>query len=249
MDRTTAILVEALRLGAGQDAETRLYRAGKFPGLFPSRTTHHAEAAARALREGLIEMVRTEAKGKTSTEWVRVTSKGTRFVLEHESPARALEDMMSLLRANLDGCPHWLAELRGQVQTLGQNLAHDVEAMRRRIESVAARVEDALKRLDAMRPAPPEGAAGALPWAHRAVEYLDQRKKSSLGERCPLPELFSHVRERESDLTLHDFHSGLRRLHDRGLVRLLPCPAAEPPHEPEYLLLDGPNMYYFAAAA
>ena len=61
-----------------------------------------------------------------------------------------------------------------------------------------------------------------------------------------LPELFSHLREKEAALTIREFHSGLRMLHDRGLVKLSP---AESPDQPEYALLDGADMYYFAAAA
>ena len=46
---------------------------------------------------------------------------------------------------------------------------------------------------------------------------------------------------------MKDFHVGLRRLHDRGVLRLLPFEGPDGPPEPEYALLDGPAMYYFAA--
>ena len=54
-------------------AEQRLFKSGKLDGLFASRTGTNAEAASRALADGLLEVVRTETKGKTTTEWVRLT--------------------------------------------------------------------------------------------------------------------------------------------------------------------------------
>src|SRR5436309_3448963 len=115
MDKVTAILLEALRQGAAAGGEQRLYRSGKLPGLFAGRTTVHSELASQAVRDGLLEVVRTETKGK------------------------------------------------------------------------------------------------------------------------------------EESLTVKDFHVGLRRLHDRGALRLLPFEGPEGPPEPEYALLDGAAMYYFAA--
>ena len=54
---------------------------------------------------------------------------------------------------------------------------------------------------------------------------------------------------REDELTIRDFHTGLRRLHDRGLLRLFPADDNFGPAEPEYALLDGANVFYFAAKA
>jgi hypothetical protein len=70
-----------------------------------------------------------------------------------------------------------------------------------------------------------------------------------MGQRCALPELFNHLSSREDDLTIRDFHTGLRRLHDRGLLRLFPADENNGPAEPEYALLDGANVFYFAAKA
>ncbi len=247
MDRTQETLLDALRMGIAHTEEVRLYRSGKFPGLFPARSAGNAQLANQALTDRLIEMVRSETKGKTTTEWVRVTPAGVQYVLDRESPLVALGDLRRLLEMNGKGLPTWLAELRERLSDLSTRFMDEVDAIRKQIEGSATRVEEALKRIERMKPTTPEGAAGALSWAHDAVEYLEQRQRSSLGPRCPLPELFAQLQKRESGLTLHDFHSGLRRLHDRELIRLFPCQADETPSEPEYLLLDGPNMVYFAA--
>src|SRR4051812_47205016 len=106
-DKVTEMLIEALKLGLVQPGEHRLYRSGKLDGLFANRTGVNAEAAARGLREGLIETVRTETKGKTVTDWVRVTPKAVEFLHEHESPLKALQELRAELRTAQDSVPAW----------------------------------------------------------------------------------------------------------------------------------------------
>src|SRR5579872_663098 len=71
IDKVTETLLEALKRGLARPGEHRLYKSGKLDGLFPGRAGAGGEAAARALREGLIETARTETKGKTVIDWVR----------------------------------------------------------------------------------------------------------------------------------------------------------------------------------
>jgi hypothetical protein len=246
MDKVTAILLEALRQAA-QGGEQRLYRSGKLPGLFAGRTTLHAEIASQAVRDGLLEVVRTETKGKTTSEWVKLTPQGTTFLLEHESPLHALEELSSVLQVNQEGIPVWLAEMRRSLQTLTSKLTEEIAAMSRRLDELALRVSESLKRAEQLGAPLPEGTAAALPWANDAVGYLEKRRTSGLPERCALSELFAVVKHKAGGLTVKDFHVGLRRLHDRGVLRLLPFEGPEGPPEPEYALLDGPAMYYFAA--
>lgn len=247
MDKTLEILLDALRQGAQAGGEQRLYRSGKLPGLFAGRTSLSAEIAAQALRDGLLEIVRAEAKGKTTTEWVKVTARGIEFLLEKESPIQAIEELQALLQVNREGIPAWLADLRESVAAVSQKVNDELQSLGRRLETLSVRVTDALKRLEKLGPALPEGAAGTLTWGQDALGYLERRRDGSLGEKCPLPELFAILKERDSGLTIKDFHLGLRRLHDRGVLRLLPFDEPDGPPEPEYALLDGPAMFYFAA--
>jgi hypothetical protein len=119
--------------------------------------------------------------------------------------------------------------------------------LRQRLDGLVARDQEALKRADKFGPPPAPGTAGAIPWANDAVEYLERRQSSGLSGVCTLPELFSYIRGKEPELTLSGFHIGIRRLHDRGAVRLLPHEDPEGPPEPEYALLDGPAVYWYAA--
>ncbi|MBX9679983.1 MAG: hypothetical protein K2X38_14570 [Gemmataceae bacterium] len=242
MDKATEILIDALRQGAQDAGEHRLYRSGKLPGLFAARTSAHADVAAQAIRDGFIEIVRSETKGKTIAEWVRVTAKGIDFVLQHDSPLRALEDLKTALAINEQGIPSWVVDLREKIDLLGEKLAEEVNGLRRKLELTAVQVGDALKRLEKFGGPGVENVA----WGHDAMNYLEQRKASGVGERCPLPELFSHVRRHEAELSLRDFHLGLRKLSHRGLVTLHPVEPGQGPEQPEYALLDGPEVYYYA---
>jgi hypothetical protein len=247
MDKVTQILVEALRQGAAQGGEQRLYRSGKLPGLLPSRTSLHIEAAAQAVRDGLIEIIRSEARGKTVVEWVQVTAKGVQFVLEQDSPVRAMEALHGVLKLNADGLPGWIDGLQRQVDELGRRFAAEVQGLKQQLERLIEHVQQTLKRTDKFGPQPLEGAAGAIPWSHAAVDYLERRREGGMGDKCPLPELFGHVQGQENALTIQDFHHGLRRLHDRGAVRLWPYDGLQGPPEPEYALLDGAMVYWYAA--
>jgi hypothetical protein len=247
MDKVKELLVEALRQGAGRSGEQRLYRSGKLPGLFVSRTSVHVEAAAQAVRDGLIEIVRSEARGKAVIEWVQVTAKGVQFVLEHDSPVRAMQELETLLKLNAEGFPVWVQELQRQIDDVGRRFALEVAGIQERLEHLLERVQQTLKRTDKFGPQPVDGAAGVIPWSHAAVDYLERRSEGGIGDKCPLPELFAHVQGQENALTIQDFHHGLRRLHDRGAVRLWPHEGPQGPPEPEYALLDGSMVYWYAA--
>src|SRR5262245_64832138 len=96
-DKVHDALIEALRQALAAPGELRLYRAGKLPGLFAGRGGAAGEAAARAVRDGLLEVVRTEVKGKTAIDWVRVTPRGVDYLHEHESPVEVLRELRGLL--------------------------------------------------------------------------------------------------------------------------------------------------------
>src|SRR6516164_6948424 len=61
-DKTTQTLIDALKQGMAEPGEHRLYKSGKLAGLFPGRTGAHIEAARQALRDGFLEVVRSETK-------------------------------------------------------------------------------------------------------------------------------------------------------------------------------------------
>lgn len=249
MDKVTETLLAALKQAMAEPAEQRLYKSGKLPGLFAGKTGPNAEAAERALRDGLLEIVSTDTKGKTPVEWVRITPKGVDFLLGHESPIRAMDELRTVLQLTQEGAPGWVDELRHALNEVSERLAGDVQAIARRLDALSQRVAEAIRRVQAATPKLPDGAAGMLPWAQDLCDYLERRRQGGVPEPCPLPELFNHLRTHDSELSMRDFHSGLRRLYDRGVLRLLPFDGPGELPEPEYALLDGPDVIYFAAPA
>jgi hypothetical protein len=244
-DRVTEVLIAALKQALDDpSAERRLYKSGKLDGLFPGRSGVGGEAAARALGDGLLELVRTETKGKIVIEWVRLTPRGVGYLNECESPARALHGLRDALRANQQAVPLWLADMRATLQALDERLAVDAQKWQQRLDGLTKRVEETLRRLDAAGP-PPE-VAKAYPWAADALSYLDRRRGSGASSDCPLPELFGALARGHVGLSVGAFHEGLRRLRERRALRLVPINGAELT-QPEFALLDGGAVLYYAA--
>ncbi len=245
-DKVHQALFEALKEAAAapHPGEQRLYRSGKLPGLFPSRSGVNAEARNQALRDGLLETVRTEVKGKTTIEWVRITPRGIEFLHHHESPVRAMDELRAALTATQEGVPVWLADLRRELQDLGVRLTDEVQAIARRLQSLAERVEEAMRRHNLTVPTGADVAA-VVPWGPDAVGYLDRRRESGVLNSCPLPELFEALRDSgHPDLALKDFHDGLRKLHDRSVLQLVKYDGSGELAQPEYALLAGSVVYY-----
>ena len=105
-----------------------------------------------------------------------------------------------------------------------------------------------MNRLESAAPHLPDSLAALVPWAVDALGYLDRRRSSGATGDCPLPELFAALAEKHSNLSITAFHDGLRRLQEHRVLRLLPftAPPGELP-QPEYALLNGENVVYYAA--
>ena len=246
-DRTTDIILEALRLALTGSGEHRLYKSGKLDGLFTSRHGSAGEAATEAMRQGYLETVRTEVKGKISIEWVRLTPPGVEFIYRHDSPRAVLEEMRSLMHDARSGVPRWLNGVLGELQTLSKTFGDEMQRYLQRLDVLTQRVQEALRRVDAEVPALTEPMLAIVPWGLEALSYLDHRKLSGKADPCPLPELFSAVRAKFQHLALFDFQKGLKRLADNRAVRLLPYEAKGHMPEPEYAIIDGAHMLYFAS--
>jgi hypothetical protein len=237
----TEYLLDALKAALATPGEHRLFRAGKLTGLFPSRTGTTAEAALQAIRDGLLETVRTETKGKLVTEWVRATPLAVVFLHENDSTRSILRELKDVLQATRTGVPEWMAEAKREVAALSASFEVRASALLTRLDDLAKRCEAALRRAETTSPAVAEPVARVVPWAMEALEYLDQRTIAGARADCLLPELFHALRARVPDLTLSEFHDGVKRLHDVRAVRLTP---ASEMTEPEYaVVVEGRLMY------
>jgi hypothetical protein len=247
MDRVADILLAAMKQALTGPAQQRLYKSGKLEGLFPGSGGAAGEAAARALREGLLEIARTETRGKTVIEWVRPTPAGVDFVAAQESPARALDELRAALRLGQRGIPGWLAEVRTSLGALEERLAADARQWQERLDALARRVEETLRRIEQAVPPLPADVLQAHPWSADALNYLDRRRGSGAAGDCPLPELFAALRRQHAELSVGAFHEGLKRLQERHALRLLPVTGNGALPQPEYALFDGDAVFYYAA--
>ncbi|MCX7700291.1 MAG: hypothetical protein N2039_05395 [Gemmataceae bacterium] len=246
--REDAILLAALKEAVAAGDERRLYRSGKLSGLFPSKAGVSGAAAARALRDGLLEVVRVENRGKVSIDWVRITPAGVEYLYRSESPIVVLRELRQALAATQSSLPRFLEDLHQEWQRTLNEFRARLDETQRKLHVLAARVEETVRRIDTNRGGVADALLASTPWASEAVDYLERRKESGGADGCPLPELFTALRRRFPELNLIDFHSGLRRLHDHRAIVLRPFdgPTDKIP-EPEYALLDGAELMYFAA--
>lgn len=245
-DRKSDILLEALRRGLADTGEHRLFKSGKLDGLFPAKTGPSGDAAAEALREGFLERVRTEVKGKISIDWVRLAPLGVDYIYRHDSPRAVLEEMRGLMSEAKSGVPGWLQAILQELQTLSKTFGDEMLRYLKRIDALTKRVEEALRRVDAGVPMLAEPMQALIPWGHDALVYLDRRKQTGTTEPCPLPELYAAVRKGHT-LTISDFQKGLKRLADNRALTLLPFAGNGHIPEPEFAMPDGAHMLYLAS--
>jgi hypothetical protein len=239
--RHTELLLDALKVALAAPGEHRLFRAGKLAGLFPARSGPPADVALHAIRDGLLETVRTETKGKFVTEWVRATPKAVEYVHGHDSPRSILRELKDVLQSTLNGVPEWMADAKREVAALSASFEVRAAAMLARLDDLAKRCESALLRAEAFGLTISEPMVRLVPWAMDAVDYLEKRRSAGANGECTLPELFHALRARRPELTIPAFHDGVKRLHDVRAVRLTPSAEIA---EPEFAVVVEGKLAY-----
>ena len=237
--RRMEFLLEALKAAVAEAREHRLFAAGKFAGLFPNRSTACSEAAHDANQLGLFETVRTETKAKQVIEWVRITPKGIAYLHDHDSPKAVLQDLKATLNATAAGIPAWMHDTREQLAELKIDFETRAGEMIARLAELTGRVEAALRRIDAATPRLPSILQAVVPWGETALEYLDSRRDVLASGDCSLRELFAALLPKFPDLSVPEFHTGLRRLHDNRSVQLSRTDSGS---DPEYAILIGSEL-------
>jgi hypothetical protein len=244
LEKRDAALLDGLRAALAGD-EHRLYRSGKLDGLFPAKTGLAGEAAALAIREGLLEYARTEARGRFEIEWVRLTARGVDYLYEHDSPKAVLGEMRDMLAAARSGIPMWQDEMLKSLERLGSHITEQMSHYLAKLDALSKRVEHALRRAEVAGPDVSESLRAVVPWGVDALAYLDRRREGGAAGECPLPELFGAVRAKHPAITMREFHDGLRRLVDNRAVRLSPWTGPGSIPQPEYALMaEGRLMFH-----
>lgn len=242
-EKRREILLDALKAALAESTEHRLFRSGRLAGLFPSKLGDAGEAARQALAAGLLEHVRTDVRGKFIFEWVRATPRAVEFVAEHDSPKAILRELRDVLGDTRSGIPTWMDQARTELRTMAGLFEQRSTAILNRLESLAGRVEMALRRAEATDSRPSIGQSVA-PWVDRALQYLDRRNEGGLGP-CSISELFQSVRDYYPDVAIPAFHDSLRRLAE---LRALSLSAGKgEPAEPEFAILRDGQLMQFAS--
>lgn len=234
LEKQSEHLLDALKVASAQPGEHRLFRWGKLAGLFPSRVGPSAAAARYALTEGLLEHVRTEAKGRLVVEWVRCLPKAAAYLDDHDSPKAVLRELSDILGATRAGLPVWMAQARDEAAQLSLRFEHTAREMMKRLDALSERVDAALQRV-AVAPTVGPGLARRVPWAGAVLADLDRRPGT-------LADVFRAAKQHEPGLSVLAFHDGVRKLADGGLVTL--SPAADDMSEPEYALEVGGRLMW-----
>jgi hypothetical protein len=242
LEKRDALLLDGLRAALSGD-EHRLYRSGRLDGLFAGKTGLPGEAAALAIREGLLEYSRTETRGRFQIDWVRLTAKGVEYLYEHDSPRAILGEMRDMLAAARSGIPMWQDEMLKSLERLGTHITEQMARYLEKLDALSTRVEEALRRSDVS----PELSASLqtlIPWGVDALKYLDHRKAGGATSECPLPELFGAVRGKHPAIAIREFHDGLRRLADNRAVKLTPWAGPGGIPQPEYAMMAAGKLMY-----
>jgi len=234
----------ALRKALTEPGEHRLYRAGKLPGLFPVRLGACIDGALAALAENHLEVVRTEAKGRQLTEWVRITPAGVEFVHQHDSPRAILEALQQTLGTTRAGVPVWMQSATEELLRAFDRMTRQQQELLEQLRVLHERVEGALARLDlrghypassrgwhgsssgsgesqSLTVRPPVGGGGGIDWTDGLIRYLDRRRAAGGAGACPLADAFQLAHSLQPELTVAQFHQGLHQLAEARQCRLV----------------------------
>jgi hypothetical protein len=245
-ERRAALILDALRFAITHPKEHRLFQSGKLPGLFTSRLGPAADAALFAIKDGLLETVRTEMKGRLVVEWVRTTPKAIEFVHAHDSPKAVLQDLRDTIGTTRAGLPVWMADMRDEFAGLAAKFEERTRELNTKLDELTRRVEAAIRRTEVGNRPIADGLSQMVPWGVAALEYLDRRQTVSHRPDCPLAELFHSLRRAMPNITVPEFHDGLRRLHENRALQLIGRSTdIGERSDPEYALIVGSELCHF----
>lgn len=247
-DKPTQLLLDALSAAAAADpAGLPLYKSKAEPGLFPA-TAAGKPLAQKALADGLFALV--PATGlRPGREIAAATPKGLEFLAGHASPKQVLEDFVRAVERREADVRNLAAET-GRLADAFAGLKSTLAAVLPRVTADRVSVNGYHPQEFAGMPvtatAPPRTAvdlAGPV-----LARLSDWAASAAAGQDCPLPDLFRSLSTLEEPPTIGTFHDCLRALCNGRRVYLHPWtgPLYTLP-EPEYALLSGHNVAYYAS--
>ena len=226
LDKSNETLISGLSRALADPSIDLLHGTRQQPGLFPASASGR-KAAQHCKDEGLVQVVSTEKKGKTTLEHCTLTKKGARYLLMNADPQRILEDFVRAIEAReeqLDSLLTLASGLHNQIHQLGQSAQAFLDHLQRGPRSQEPDL------------------------AQIVLHCLGQWRQQGNAEDCPLPELFQQARRHCPELSQGQFHDALRKLHQHQQIYLHPWtgPLYEMP-EPGFALLIGHEIAYYSS--
>ncbi len=250
-DKSSQIVLEALSKAVADPAGLPLHGSKAVPGLFAGNNSAK-QAAQQCKEEGYLRVVRTETRGKTTQEVCAITEKGLAYLLSQVSPRKVLEDLVHTLQSRQNEASELLVSARHMQANLDQ-LKATAEKVLLSLSS-GQHASSSSNGHGAGTGSSKNGTTGingearngthALTaeqsWTKAILTYLERWHETGASEDCPLSELYRQTCKTASQLTIGQFHDGLRRLHDQQKIYLHPWtgPMYDIP-EPPYALLVG----------
>ena len=243
-DTSHRLIRDALSRAAAEPDGYALIAGKNDPGLFPPGTLARA-AADRCKAEGLLDVVRTEAKGKLSREICILTEKGRHYLTSQANPRDVLEDFVRVLEAR-----------QNDVETLNaatREIARSLTSIHQAVAAVLPRValpptnghshHGHTMNGSTARCEPRLSSADAV--IADVKQHLAEWQAAGTSGDCPLPELY---RQLPQTISIGRFHDALRQLHDDQMIYLHPWtgPLYALP-EPALALLVGHEIAYYAS--
>jgi hypothetical protein len=222
-----------------------LFAPGTTPSFFGSKKKADEPAAHLCVDRGWLQSTgEFVGKGKSKQEKYRLTPEGVRAALEQsETPQllRGLGEGLNKQVEHLKAVRDQIGQLLGEIGPVVQSVA----ALERRIQPPS--LEEIRKQLgSATTPAPASPRALPSAWQDRVAQLAAEQRARDRFQPVSLPALLQKIRGEQPDLTLGQYHDGLRSLRQQGRIRLIPFTRAlatidDPSNA---LFLDGEVMYY-----
>lgn len=233
-EKSTQLILEALGRAAADPEGVPLHGGKTVPGLFAANAAGK-QVAQQCKNEGLLRVVRTETKGKATTEVCAITEKGLAFLLSQVSPKQVLEEFLRVLQSRQGQVDDLLAAARRMQESLDA-LKHAAERALQEVHKTASVV------------GPGHSSNGTETWLAAVMACLARHHESGATDDCSLPLLYHHAQQIAPQLTIGQFHDGLRKLLEQQHIYLHPWtgPLYDLP-EPSLALMVGHEIAYYAS--
>lgn len=231
-DKTQQIVLDALYRAATEPGGMPLFASKSAPGWFANNPAGK-QAAQQCQQEGLLRVLRSETKGKSTSDIAALSDKGLDFLLRQMQPRQVLEAFIQSLE-------HRSTEI--------QHLVEVAQSSQQQIASLKDVAHHVLTELAERSQKPVRLPPGADEAANLALDAIEKWRASGSLEDLPLPRLYRQLAEAMPSLTIGLFHDALRQLKETDKIYLHPWtgPLYQAP-EPAYAMLSGHDVAYYVS--